>query len=264
MKKFYIILLSAFVTIGYSQTTVFSENMGAPSTSPVTISANGFQNTTPILFSGTADIRTSSPSDTYPDASGNGCVFLGGSAPAKNLIIEGINTSNYSNLVLSFGHYKGTNAGSNELTVQVSEDGTTWASLTYTRATGAGTSVWTYITASGIIPSTNNLRIKFENPVSNVGFRIDDVKLTGTTLGIKQNSIAGLKVYPNPITNKIFFVETNANSEKTIVIFDVLGKQVLKTITTENAISVANLNSGVYIVKITEEGKTASRKLVIK
>ncbi|MGC4040613.1 MAG: T9SS type A sorting domain-containing protein [Flavobacterium sp.] len=42
-----------------------------------------------------------------------------------------------------------------------------------------------------------------------------------------------------------------------------MGKKVLNTTTSENAINVANLNAGVYIVKVTEEGKTASRKLVI-
>ncbi|MCY1480367.1 hypothetical protein D3C87_46530 [compost metagenome] len=190
------------------------------------------------------------------------CV-LGGTTPAKTFIIEGINTSNYSDIVLSFGHQKGTNAGSNELTVAVSSNGTDWSPLTYTRPTGAGTSVWMLITPSGTIPATANLRIKFENPISNVGFRIDDVKLTGNTLGIKENAIAGLKIYPNPITNGKLFITTDSNIEKTVAIYDVLGKQVVNTTATES-VNVSNLKDGVYIVKITEEGKTSTRKLVIK
>ncbi len=84
-------------------------------------------------------------------------------------------------------------------------------------------------------------------------------------LAVKQNTaIAGLKVYPNPVTNGTLFIDTKANAEKSIVIYDVLGKQVLATTTASNTINVASLNGGVYILKITEAGKTATSKLVIK
>ena len=83
-------------------------------------------------------------------------------------------------------------------------------------------------------------------------------------LSVNQNSIAGLKVYPNPVVNGTLFIDTDANAVKNISVFDVLGKQVLNTTTSNNSISVSSLNNGIYIVKITEEGKTVSRKLVIK
>ena len=83
-------------------------------------------------------------------------------------------------------------------------------------------------------------------------------------LSVKQNDITGLKVYPNPVTNGTLFIETQANAEKNVVIFDVLGKQVLNTTTANNAINVASLNSGVYILKITEAGKTATSKLIVR
>ena len=85
----------------------------------------------------------------------------------------------------------------------------------------------------------------------------------GGNLGISQNAIDGLKVYPNPVTNGMFYINTTADQTKDVVVYDVLGKEVVKTKTT-NAVNVSNLKSGVYIVKITEEGKTATRKLVIK
>ncbi|WP_343623196.1 T9SS type A sorting domain-containing protein [Flavobacterium lindanitolerans] len=262
MRKFYILLLAVSFGNSYSQTTIFTENMGN-TTATTAIASHTFQNSSPILFSGTADIRNTTPSENYEGASGNGCVFLGGTTPAKTFIIEGINTLNYSDLTLSFGHYKGTNAGSNELTVQVSTDGIAWTPLTYSRPTGAGTSSWILITPSGTIPSTSNLRIKFENPISNVGFRIDDVKLTGNTLGISENIIPGLKVYPNPVTNGKLFITTDTNTEKTVTIYDVLGKEVTNTATIET-VNISGLKEGIYIVKITEKGKTATRKLVIK
>lgn len=83
-------------------------------------------------------------------------------------------------------------------------------------------------------------------------------------LGTQNNEIAGLKVYPNPVSNGVLHVESNLNSERTISIFDVLGKEVIKTTTSNTTITIANLNSGVYMVKITEGTKTATKKLVVK
>jgi hypothetical protein len=100
---------------------------------------------------------------------------------------------------------------------------------------------------------------------------IDELRLNGTwaavtspVLANKQFAIAGLKVYPNPVTNGNLFITSDNNEVKQVVVFDVLGKQVLKATVTDQPLNVANLNSGVYMVKITEEGKTATRKLVIK
>lgn len=97
---------------------------------------------------------------------------------------------------------------------------------------------------------------------------VDELKITTTIAGLlgvsQNNTIASLRMYPNPVSNGTLFIETSANAEKTVTVFDVLGKQVLNTTTSNNSINVASLHTGVYIVNITEEGKTASRKLVIK
>lgn len=82
-------------------------------------------------------------------------------------------------------------------------------------------------------------------------------------LSTKDNKIQGLKVYPNPVVDGTLYINTTANATKAVAIYDVLGKQVIKT-TTDNTVNVSNLKGGVYIVKITEEGKTATRKLVIR
>ena len=97
-------------------------------------------------------------------------------------------------------------------------------------------------------------------------FSIDDVVFTGNvnSLSVGENIISGLNVYPNPVKNGIFYITTDANAERTVTVFDIVGKQVLNTTTSESAINVANLNSGVYMVQITEEGKTATKKLVIR
>ena len=86
----------------------------------------------------------------------------------------------------------------------------------------------------------------------------------GLTLGTQNNEIAGLRVYPNPVSNGVLHVESNLNTERIISLYDVLGKEVIKTTTSNTTINIANLNSGIYFVKITEGGKTATKKLVVK
>lgn len=96
----------------------------------------------------------------------------------------------------------------------------------------------------------------------------DELRVSTTISGLlsarENNMIAGLKIHPNPVSNGTLFIETAANADKTVTIFDILGKQLLNTTTSNNVINVASLHAGVYIVNITEEGKTASRKLVIQ
>lgn len=81
---------------------------------------------------------------------------------------------------------------------------------------------------------------------------------------VRNNDIAGLSVYPNPVSGNTLYVTSDNSVEKAVAIFDVLGKQVVNATTVSGAVNVANLNAGVYIVKVTEEGKTATRKLVVK
>jgi len=90
--------------------------------------------------------------------------------------------------------------------------------------------------------------------------KLADIALLST----QNNEIAGLRVYPNPVSNGVLHVESNLNSERTISLFDILGKEVIKTTTSNTTINIAHLNSGIYIVKITENGKTATNKLVVK
>jgi hypothetical protein len=95
----------------------------------------------------------------------------------------------------------------------------------------------------------------------------DELRIATTVsqlLAVSQNSIKGLAVYPNPATHGVLYVETAANAERTIAIYDVLGKNVLNTTTSNSEVNISALKGGVYIVKITEEGKTATRKLIIK
>jgi hypothetical protein len=77
-------------------------------------------------------------------------------------------------------------------------------------------------------------------------------------------SIEGLNLYPNPVTNGKVYITSKNDLEKEILIFDVLGKKVMQTTLINKELNVSNLSPGVYIIKITEENATSSRKLIIR
>jgi hypothetical protein len=173
----FISFLLLITSVGSVAQTVFSENMGtATATTP--IATNVFQNAAAYTYLGTADVRNTTVSSVYTGFSAGANVFFT-NVVGRNFQISGINTASYTSLVLSFGQYKSTTAANNELLVEVSADGTTYSPLTYSRPTGAGTANWVLITASGSIPSTANLRIRFTQTSATPQFRLDDVKLVG-------------------------------------------------------------------------------------
>jgi hypothetical protein len=151
-------------------------------------------------------------------------------------------------------------------------DGTaTFAANTdYVLNADASTTFRTLFSEAGYLSAPNNVIPTGANDIivlaseNNGAVRVVARSLNDLTLSSESFAISGLKVYPNPVANGTLFIETEANAEKTVVIFDVLGKQVLNTSTSDNAINVSGLNAGIYVVRITEEGKTASTKLVIK
>ena len=73
-----------------------------------------------------------------------------------------------------------------------------------------------------------------------------------------------LTIYPNTISGNTLYLNSTANAAMSVQIFDLLGKEVLQSNVVNNAVNVSGLNAGVYMVKVTEEGKTATRKLVIQ
>ncbi|WP_431110709.1 lamin tail domain-containing protein [Winogradskyella poriferorum] len=71
-------------------------------------------------------------------------------------------------------------------------------------------------------------------------------------------------IYPNPTnTGKVTITSSNSDAMN-VQVFDILGKQVKNETLTNNTLNVSNLNTGVYILKITQNNATTTKKLVIK
>lgn len=200
MKKIYSLLLVFAATLSFAQ-TFYTENIGT-ATGTVSIAANVFQNSTPIVYTGTADTRSTLNTGAYVGASQGRNVFITNTA-GLYFQIDGLNSSAYlaTNIQLSFG--LNTTNVANLPTVEYSTNGTVWTPVTYS-ATGTG---WTLVTVpGGQIPSSTTLSLKFSQPTPALGqFRIDDVKLTnvsasctlalGTPVAVCDASTLGLDTY---------------------------------------------------------------------
>ena len=113
--------------------------------------------------------------------------------------------------------------------------------------------------------SSENETIRFDDLM--IGKTFNDVLVfEAATASVKENNIAGFATYPNPITNKEVTISSSSNSLKEVAIFNVLGKKVLSTSFSgaKSTVDVSAVNAGVYILRVSEAGKTATKKLVIR
>lgn len=78
------------------------------------------------------------------------------------------------------------------------------------------------------------------------------------------NTIEGLTIYPNPVSNGRLYIASTKKLAKSIEVFDVLGKKKLSTSLLGNTLDISKLTSGVYIIKIAEGNNIETRKLVVR
>lgn len=76
-----------------------------------------------------------------------------------------------------------------------------------------------------------------------------------------------LSLYPNPVTDKLYLTANENEAIQQIIIYNVIGKQVLNSEMNANTktINVSNLDNGIYIVKmISKKGEAYSQSFVKK
>lgn len=86
-----------------------------------------------------------------------------------------------------------------------------------------------------------------------------------TRLGVDDNFANSVQIYPNPAADGIVHITSPFSGEIHLVLYDVVGKKVIETVLeSDNRLDVSTLNTGVYMLQITQDGVSAIKKLAIK
>ncbi len=72
------------------------------------------------------------------------------------------------------------------------------------------------------------------------------------------------QLYPNPSVDGYVHIATATHGIKHIVVYDVFGEIVLTDRITGKTLNISRLVAGVYVLQVTENNNTMTRKLVVK
>ncbi len=86
---------------------------------------------------------------------------------------------------------------------------------------------------------------------------------TTQTAGLEEENKISFSIYPNPVSNGMVTIKSNLNEILKATIYTVLGKKVLENNVVNNTLNVAALTSGIYLIKLEQNGLVATKKLVI-
>ncbi len=206
-----------------------------------------------------------------------------------DLSIEPVNLSSLTDPSLSFDvAYRGYTAATPEndkLEVFVSTNcGTTWTSVYNKQGTALSTGApqtasFTPATAADWRTETVSLAtfagqsevfIKYVG-TSNYGnnLYIDNINVESAT-SVGENELAGTSVYPNPASTIVNVAFEGKGGDYTITITDLVGRIVSNTISsnangaTKTELSIADLNTGNYLVTISNGTSKFTQSLIVK
>ena len=88
--------------------------------------------------------------------------------------------------------------------------------------------------------------------------------IEGQTLSVQDETLSDLLMYPNPTENVLNFSSSADISNKVATVFDVNGKKIFSSKLNHSSLDVSKLQSGFYIIRLEEKGKTINRKFIKK
>ena len=114
-----------------------------------------------------------------------------------------------------------------------------------------------------LLPNTQvQLVIEGRTNASAESFWFDNINFGGV-MGINDQASGVFSVYPNPAKDGFVNISSKFSGSKRVSVFDVLGKEVIKTTINNDRLNISTLSSGVYILKV-EQGKiSTTKKLVV-
>lgn len=121
-------------------------------------------------------------------------------------------------------------------------DGATWSTSTL-----SGTPTDTAASATGI-----------------TGFADFAIGEIDPSLGVEINNFKMYTLYPNPVKDGVVYISSGDSSEKSVEIYDLVGKKVFSAHSISDKLQVNSLKTGIYFAKITTDKSTSVQKIVIK
>ena len=113
--------------------------------------------------------------------------------------------------------------------------------------------------------ATIQLVIEFRSNSGSEAMFIDNIVVQGEeVLGVDTQNNNGFTMYPNAATSDVLNIVSATNQTKDVVVYDVLGQKVLQSQVTNSRLNIGALSSGIYLVQVTENGATSTKKLVVR
>jgi hypothetical protein len=202
-------------------------------------------------------------------------------APADGFNVLTIGAVDGFENITGFSSFGPTSDGRIKPDVNAKGGGTTLISGSGNVSTGNGTSFSSPVICGVIAclwqayPTKTNAEIiqiikesghLYTSPTDQEGYGIPNFETVFNTLSIDEVFEDGFKLYPNPFQDIIQFQFINDFDNLQVIIFDLLGKRlVIEEVSQQNQeINVNNLSQGVYILRIEQNEKSRSFKMIKK
>ncbi|MFD1062946.1 lamin tail domain-containing protein [Winogradskyella litorisediminis] len=85
-----------------------------------------------------------------------------------------------------------------------------------------------------------------------------------TALSVNDFNENQFSIFPNPTNTGEITISSINTTAMTVTVYDMLGKKVKNETISNNRLNVSNLKSGIYLLRITQDGATSTKKLVIR
>ena len=119
-------------------------------------------------------------------------------------------------------------------------------------------SVWSNVTTSGI---TNTDIAATATGISGFGdFAIGEL----VPLGVSDYKSTLYTLFPNPVKDGILNITDDSNANKSIEMYDVLGKKVFSSSKISDKVDISSVKTGMYIARIKTDKGTTVQKIMVK
>jgi hypothetical protein len=117
----------------------------------------------------------------------------------------------------------------------------------------------------------SQIALRQSDSSENETVRVDNLKVGETfeavvsgVLGVEDKLIEDFHFSPNPTALGFVNISSKSQSVMMVNVFDLLGKNVISRIVTNNKLDVSGLNPGIYMMRVSQDKATITKKLVIQ